>query len=431
MSKLPFTASRAYRLSSLGLKDDDSVSHVRIGCDSVHNVVLPHTKGLGYVVVSTARTALSIETRDFRVEKLGIAGSLWARLRLALLFKKKKYLTFEGFSLFSAGPKRARKRFTSFTQHMVSVGLAVDGDLFARVPELLNGWPEDEAAPEACARQSGANRVAIVAHLYYEETWPDIAGVLKRLAIPYDLIVTTVPGREGLIERIRRSFPHAAVEVMENRGRDVRPFLVLLESGRLDAYALVCKIHGKKSSDGDRKSFLGAIWRRRVLFDLLGAHGLAKSVIDRFEREPEIGMIGPRPFRMPSDTYSEALSWSVNRDMVLALAAKMGVPKDKFRLDFFGGTMFWVRPEALRPLRDLRLSSQFPDERGLLDGGLEHAVERLFATSVVAAGYRIGDCDGSEAGRTWSDNAHAPRHTDSACGQSRSTRPATKFGSSD
>jgi lipopolysaccharide biosynthesis protein len=219
--------------------------------------------------------------------------------------------------------------------------------------------------------------------------------VLKRLTIPFDLIVTTVPGRERLIEAVRRDFPLADIEVMENRGRDVRPFLVLLERGRLDRYRYVCKVHGKKSSDGGRMSYMGSLWRRRLLFDLLAALGLAEAIVERFERDASIGMIGPRAFRLPSETYSEELSWSVNRPMVLELAARMGVASDRFRLDFFGGTMFWVRPEALRPLRELGLAGTFEEEKALLDGGLEHATERLFATSVVAAGYRLANSDGS------------------------------------
>ncbi len=133
--------------------------------------------------------------------------------------------------MFCYGPKPERKRFTTFNQHMFNIGVSLDGDLIAAHPELLDGWTGDEALWGAAPLPMGSRAVAIVVHIYYEETWADIAGVLKRLAIPFDLIVTTVPERERLIETIRRDFPHADIEVMENRGRDVRPFLVLLETG--------------------------------------------------------------------------------------------------------------------------------------------------------------------------------------------------------
>ena len=71
---------------------------------------------LDYVVASRGVAALPIESRDFRVETLGPLPSLWARLRLAFLFKKKKFLKFDEFSLFSVGPKTERKRFTRYNQ---------------------------------------------------------------------------------------------------------------------------------------------------------------------------------------------------------------------------------------------------------------------------------------------------------------------------
>ena len=389
---------KVFRLRSNRRKADDAVSLVKIGAGEVpRTLLLPHSRGLDYVVVPTSASGVSIEAEDFRAETIGLATSLWLRLRLALLFKKKKYLRFEGFSVFSVGPKPERKRFTTFNQHMFNIGAPLDGDLVSDHPELIDGWAAAEAGAGGAPRQAGPNATAIVAHVYYEETWPDIAGVLARLALPFDLIVTTVPGRKSLIEAIRRDFPDAAVEVMENRGRDVRPFLVLLERGRLDRYRIVCKVHGKKSSDGGRKSYMGSLWRRRLLFDLLAAPGLAPSIAKMFEEDPTIGMIGPGAFRLPSKTYSEELSWSVNRERVMELAGRMGVPAEKFRLDFFGGTMFWVRPEALAPLRRLKLSEAFPEEQGLLDGALEHAVERLFGAAVVAAGYRLADTDGYPA----------------------------------
>jgi hypothetical protein len=391
---------RAYRLRPIEAKADDFIAQLRVGASAGNqNVLLPYAIDLGYFVVPTSRTDVSIEARYFRLEKLNLLTSFWVRIRLALLFKKKKYLKFKGFSIFSIGPKPQRKRFTTFNQHMFKFGASLDGDLVAAHPELLDGWADNGAPERAAARHGGPSATAIVVHIYYEETWADIASVLKRLTIPFDLIVTTVPGGGGLIEAIRRDFPDAGIEAMENRGRDVRPFLVLLEKGRFDCYRYVCKVHGKKSSDGGRKSYMGAIWRRRLLFDLLAAPGLAAWILDMFERDPSVGMIGPRAFRLPSETYSEELSWSVNRKTVLELGGKMGVPADQFRLDFFGGTMFWVRPEALAPLRKLELSEAFPEETGLLDGGLEHAVERLFGAAVVAAGYRLADSDGFGAAR--------------------------------
>jgi lipopolysaccharide biosynthesis protein len=183
---------------------------------------------------------------------------------------------------------------------------------------------------------------------------------------------------------------------MENRGRDIGPFLTLLERGRFDGYRYICKIHGKKSIDGGRKMYTGEMWRRRLLFDLIGAPGAANAAIDMFERDPLVGMIGPKVFRLPKAGYPEDLSWSANRPMTLKIAQRMGIPADKFQLDFFGGTMFWVRPEALKPLRDLHLAADMPYESGLIDGDLPHALERVLPTSVLAAGYKLADSDDYE-----------------------------------
>ncbi len=399
MSRLQSFFPRAYRLRPLGPRAGDHIAQLRIkGPEATKNLLLPYSIGLGYFVIPAAGGGLVIEAEDFRVEPLDAATSFWVRARLFLLFKKKKYLRFEDFAVFSYGPKPERKRFTTFNQHMFNIGVSLDGDLIAEHPELLEGWDDQDALHPATARAAGPHPLAIVMHVYYEETWGDLAGVLRRLAVPFDLIVTTVPGHERLIEAIRGEFPHAEIEVMENRGRDIRPFLTLLERGRLDRYRYVCKVHGKKSSDGGRKSYMGSLWRRRLLFDLLAAPGLARGIVDMFERDPSIGMIGPRAFRLPSETYSEELSWSVNKQQVLQLAEKMGIPADRFHLDFFGGTMFWVRPEALAPLRRLALAEAFPEEKGLLDGGLEHAAERLFGAAVAAAGYRLAESDGPRIG---------------------------------
>ena len=131
-------------------------------------------------------------------------------------------------------------------------------------------------APPQAADRPERIAVAVVAHVYYEDTWPDIAGALRSLTIPFDLIVTTVAGRERLIETIGQAYPRAEIEIVENRGRDVGPFMALLERGRLDRYRYICKIHGKKSIDGGRKSLYGRDVAPPAAVRPLGGAGAAR-----------------------------------------------------------------------------------------------------------------------------------------------------------
>jgi hypothetical protein len=397
MSRFRFSFRRAYRLRPACSAAEDRVSEVIIAGDRASQIaLLPYSPGLGYFVAPTAGTVRSIASDDFHAERLSFPLSLWVRLRLGLIFKAKKLLRFEEFSLFCYGAKPERKRFTTFNQHVFNIGVPIDGALAARHPELLKGWPATESAGRAPAAPGAATAAAVAVYIYYEDTWTDIAEALKRLTIPFNLIVTTVPWRDRSIETIRRDFPDADIEVVENRGRDIRPFLELLESGRLDRYRYVCKIHGKKSILGGRLPYYGTLWRRRCLFDLLAGPDIGQKIVDEFERDPKVGMIGPRVFRLPGAAVSLEGAWGKSRAQALELAAKMGVAPERFHLDYYGGTMFWVRPEALQPLRDLRLARRFIDDGAQVDGGLEHAVERLFSTAAVAGGYRLADSDGRQ-----------------------------------
>jgi lipopolysaccharide biosynthesis protein len=396
MSQFRLRFPRAYRLKPVGQREEAALSLVGIGASN-KSVLVPYSPNLEYVVASRGVGVLPIESRDFRVETLGALPTLWARLRLAFFVKKRKFLKFDEFYLFSAGPKTERRRFTRYNRDMRNIGIEFDSELVGKHPEVVYGWPAEATSPSQVTNGPADAPVAVVAHIYYEDTWPDIAGALKGLTLPFDLIVTTVAGRERLIESVRRSYPRAQAEIMENRGRDIGPFLTLLEQGRLDRYRYICKIHGKKSIDGGRETYMGILWRRRLLFDLLGGPRAANAAIDMFERDPSVGMIGPKVFRLPKAGYPEDLSWSANRPLTLKIAERMGMPADKFQLDFFGGTMFWVRPEALKPLRDLHLAGEMPYESGLIDGDLPHALERVLPTSVLVAGYKLADSEGYEA----------------------------------
>ena len=77
----------------------------------------------------------------------------------------------------------------------------------------------------------GKPPLTIFAHAYYPDVWREMARRLEMLTLPYQLVLTS-PYRQSEIH-----FPANAVAVefrtIENRGRDIRPFLVALRENSL------------------------------------------------------------------------------------------------------------------------------------------------------------------------------------------------------
>jgi hypothetical protein len=365
----------------------------RIMGDDRREYVLPAAGGLSYAVSVKKKCRSEFSSEDFYFDAPRLPVLLTLFLLFLLPMKRDLYLRYGDVKIIPIGAKSARKTFAAVARRLRKSGTPLDGHVFQKFPELLRGWPQDHSMTESNVANH-PKQCAIVLHIYYEDTWPQIAHLLKRQDVQFDLIVTLAPEKSILAHEILRSFPNAQIHLTENRGRDVRPFLELLERGHLDQYSYVCKIHGKKSFDGGREALLGAIWRNRMLFDLIGAPGAAEAHCARLAANPGIGMIGPQSYRYPSELCSVERSWGENRQHVLQLAKMMGHPAENFELDFFCGTMFWVRPEALNPLRTLELSKHFEPECGRTDGALEHTVERLFATSVKIHGQKVEGVNG-------------------------------------
>lgn len=231
------------------------------------------------------------------------------------------------------------------------------------------------AAPER--RLAVKPRIAVALHLHYPDLWPEFEALLATIGRPFHLILTLTQPDMALAQRVQARFPDAEVVVYDNRGRDVGPFIQLLREGRLDPFDLICKLHGKKSGPSGPRMVLGDIWRQASAFDLIGSRDMVDRIIAEFERSPETQMIGPRRFRLPNEWKGEKAAWGENKAMVLNLLETMGMPSSS-RLDFFAGTMFWVRRGALEPLMRLDLPlAVFPEEASQQDGTLQHALERV------------------------------------------------------
>jgi lipopolysaccharide biosynthesis protein len=276
-------------------------------------------------------------------------------------------------------------------------GFSLGSRSFQETPALFE--------PPTAGRRSaavGRPRFGVVLHLYHADLWPEIRDGLAALTVPFDLLVTLPPERAALGAEIAVDFPGAEIAIMENRGRDVGPFIELLAEGRLDAWPLVCKIHGKQSGRRGARAFLGEAWRRASLHDLLGSEAQVSAILSRFAEEPRLGMVGPRHFRLPDGPVGMKHPYGATRELTLELAARMGIAPRDFVLDFYAGTMFWVRPAMLAPLKDLGLRlSDFPPGAGPDDGALHHAVERLFGAIARKQGMMLEDAPARYGERPW------------------------------
>jgi lipopolysaccharide biosynthesis protein/ubiquinone/menaquinone biosynthesis C-methylase UbiE len=218
-----------------------------------------------------------------------------------------------------------------------------------------------------------ATAIALIIHVHYEHTWPDLRDAIVRILDRRPDIYITVTSL-ALAEIVSRDYPSAIVEIVDNRGRDIRPFLNVLGKIKGLDYTAICKIHGKASSyrsDGDllRRSALNAL--------------LTTDSIDRFVQDPGLGLLARDGSLIEHTTKNLTYSGEITQ----VVADELGL--DHWRGKFPAGSMFWFRPEALKLLLRLNLED-FDVERGLVDGTRAHAIERLLCAVCLAEGFEIG-----------------------------------------
>lgn len=236
-------------------------------------------------------------------------------------------------------------------------------------------------------------RVAVVAHLFYVDVVQEVMSRLDHIPVPYDLFVTTSDKAKAsaIRELIGDKVPGTVdVRVVEsNAGRDISAFLVackdVLEPGRYD---LVCKIHSKRSpQDGYNR----AMAFKDYLFDnLLHSRGYVSQILGLFERHPSLGALFPPVVSLGYPTLGHG--WFTNKPGAERLIKKLGleVPLDEHTPVAPLGSMFWARPEALRPLTDPGFTwEDFRGDGHYGDGSLPHVLERTLGYAVLGSGYHV------------------------------------------
>jgi lipopolysaccharide biosynthesis protein len=177
------------------------------------------------------------------------------------------------------------------------------------------------------------------------------------------------------------------VYIVPNRGRDVLPFLFVMQRVRSAGYEYVLKLHSKKSVH--RKD--GSDWFRDILNTLLPNVRGTESILHTLE-DDNTGIIGPE-----GHLVSLARHIGGNKEILENLIRRIfdeklsnDVISSLQKYVFFGGTMFWCRVDSIGPILDLYLApDDFQSEHGQIDGTSAHAIERLFSLVCVIRGLKL------------------------------------------
>ena len=228
------------------------------------------------------------------------------------------------------------------------------------------------SVPPAETVTSGSDVCAVV-HAYYPELFGEIVEHLGRCVSLRHVIVTYCdPNVENVITATAAPLVRNGVAVdtvlVDNRGRDMLPFVTVAPQALATGCRAFIKLHTKRSphlgDEGDR-------WRRELLDGLLPDPLTIAGVSRWCTEEPNVG------FGVPGRYLGTWAHRGKNHRNVRRLARRIGL-RAPLRLLFPAGGMYWCTADWLAAVVSLGLTKgDFEQEAGQVDGTTAHALERL------------------------------------------------------
>ena len=230
-------------------------------------------------------------------------------------------------------------------------------------------------------------KTAIVAHIYYFDVFEKLYPYFSQLT-QSEVMIWYISCPREILEKVSgfivQNQIRAKVMPVENRGRDVLPFLQWLPVLMADQVEIILKWHTKKSvhrSDGQQ-------WLEALLLPLLKLDSY-RQVVDAQNRQ-ELGIVcSDAGFLI--DLNPAAIDYGNNARWVIYLSHCLDVPlTETEKLQFVAGTMCYLSLKSMLPLVSLNIRpDEFEPEAGQLDGTLAHGIERAMSISCYKAGLPI------------------------------------------
>lgn len=230
--------------------------------------------------------------------------------------------------------------------------------------------------------------ILVHCHIYYPQMWPELKECIHNIEPhPFKLFVTMVEKHPDIIDNVMVHFPNAHVEIVENRGYDIGPFVHIINQVNLDDYSYIVKLHTKRDIDINKPLFRnmsGSKWRNALLSFIKTTEAF-NQYLNVFEKNPNIGMQAHHTVIVHHDFFDKKAKKRMKQYLI-----EKHLPNIKYA--FVAGTMFIAKASVFKDIQNLHLTvADFPDPKGEHKTQLAHVMERFLGYMVYKNKFVIQD----------------------------------------
>ena len=248
-------------------------------------------------------------------------------------------------------------------------------------------------------------RIAVILHIYYEDLVERIADYCANFPDQTDFYVTTTTKetQQSIIKAFESRKLHYRCTIRPNVGVAMSTLWVTYADVITQGdYEYVCYFHDKKSPYGQFRVY-GDEFATRCCDNLFGTPEIAKNIINLFEANPRMGVVGvPAPYH--ADYFQVCLrNWAGNYQNTVDLAQKLGLHVDinpNIVPVAPWGDMFWCRAKALKKAVAHGFTYDDFDIEYKPDFTWLHAIERIYSFAAQDSGYFYADVLNSDNARS-------------------------------
>ena len=244
----------------------------------------------------------------------------------------------------------------------------------------------NEIITQEVKRELQKKKVGVFLHIFYPELAGTIANYLKNIPCNIDIFVSTKKGESQALTNIFKKLKnvnHIEVQCFQNIGRDVAPFIVGYRD-KIPNYDYILKLHSKKSPHSNALNG----WFLHCLDNLIGSETVTATNLNALEPE-DTGIVYPVEnytisLGMKYDSCWGYTNKNYKRAQHFLKQNNLNNIRRDSCFDFPAGTMFWCKPEVLKPILNWNLRwEDFDEEAGQIDGTIAHSIERLIGISTT------------------------------------------------